>query len=288
MSARIIDGNALSAKIRENLAERATALKVSRGVTPCLAVILVGEDPASQVYVRNKVAGCEKAGFRSIKQVYPANVEPVTVLAKIAELNADPSVHGILVQLPLPKHFDSEAVLEAISPDKDVDGFHAENVGALMQGNPRFIPCTPYGVMKMLESENVKIAGAEAVVVGRSNIVGKPMAMLLLAQSATVTICHSRSKDLAFHTRRADILVAAVGKERMITGDMIKPGATVIDVGMNRFSSGPNEGKLCGDVDFETAREVAGLITPVPGGVGPMTITMLLTNTMESAERTLK
>ena len=288
MTARIIDGNALSAKIREHLAERANALKVSRGVTPCLAVILVGEDPASQVYVRNKVAGCEKAGFRSIKQVYPADVEPMTVLGKIAELNADPTVHGILVQLPLPKHFDSEAVLEAISPEKDVDGFHAENVGALMQGNPRFIPCTPYGVMKMLESEGVKIAGAEAVVVGRSNIVGKPMAMLLLAQSATVTVCHSRSKDLAFHTRRADILVAAVGKERMITGDMIKPGATVIDVGMNRYASGPNAGKLCGDVDFETAKEVAGLITPVPGGVGPMTITMLLTNTMESAERTLK
>jgi methylenetetrahydrofolate dehydrogenase (NADP+)/methenyltetrahydrofolate cyclohydrolase len=288
MTARIIDGNALSAKVREHLAERAAELKVSRGVTPCLAVILVGEDPASQVYVRNKVAGCEKAGFRSIKETYPVNVEPVTVLAKIAELNADPSVHGILVQLPLPKQFDAEAVLEAILPEKDVDGFHAENVGALMQGNPRFIPCTPYGVMKMLESEGVKIAGAEAVVVGRSNIVGKPMAMLLLAQSATVTICHSRSKDLAFHTRRADILIAAVGKERMITGDMIKPGATVIDVGMNRFSSGPNAGKLCGDVDFETAKEVAGLISPVPGGVGPMTITMLLTNTMESAERTLK
>jgi methylenetetrahydrofolate dehydrogenase (NADP+)/methenyltetrahydrofolate cyclohydrolase len=285
MTARIIDGNALSAKLRDNLAERAAALKATRGVTPCLAVILVGADPASQVYVRNKVAGCEKAGFRSIKETYPAEVEPMQVLAKIAELNADPSVHGILVQLPLPKHFDAEAVLEAISPEKDVDGFHAENVGALMQGNPRFIPCTPYGVMKMLESEGVKIAGAEAVVVGRSNIVGKPMAMLLLAQSATVTICHSRSKDLAFHTRRADILVAAVGKERMITGDMIKPGATVIDVGMNRYASGPNAGKLCGDVDFETAKEVAGLITPVPGGVGPMTITMLLTNTMESAER---
>jgi methylenetetrahydrofolate dehydrogenase (NADP+)/methenyltetrahydrofolate cyclohydrolase len=288
MTARIIDGNALSAKVREHLAERATELKVSRGVTPCLAVILVGEDPASQVYVRNKVAGCEKAGFRSIKEVYPVNVEPVTVLAKIAELNADPSVHGILVQLPLPKHFDSEAVLEAISPEKDVDGFHAENVGALMQGNPRFIPCTPYGVMKMLESEGVKIAGAEAVVVGRSNIVGKPMAMLLLAQNATVTICHSQTTDLAFHTRRADILVAAIGRERMITGDMIKPGATVIDVGMNRYSSGPKQGKLCGDVDFDTASAVAGLITPVPGGVGPMTITMLLTNTMESAERTLK
>jgi methylenetetrahydrofolate dehydrogenase (NADP+) / methenyltetrahydrofolate cyclohydrolase len=287
MTAKIIDGNALSASIRGQLAERATALK-ARGVTPCLAVILVGEDPASQVYVRNKVGGCEKAGIRSLKDVYPVDVDPAVVFARIAELNADPTVHGILVQLPLPRHFDSEAVLEAISPEKDVDGFHAENVGALMQGNPRFIPCTPYGVMKMLESEGVRIAGAEAVVVGRSNIVGKPMAMLLLAQSATVTICHSRSKDLAFHTRRADILVAAVGRERMITGDMIKPGATVIDVGMNRFSSGPNEGKLCGDVDFETAKEVAGLITPVPGGVGPMTITMLLTNTLESAERTVK
>ncbi len=287
MTARIIDGNALSASIRGQLAERAAALK-TKGVTPCLAVILVGEDLASQVYVRNKVNGCEKAGIRSLKDVYPADVDPAVVFARIAELNADPTVHGILVQLPLPKHFDSEAVLEAISPEKDVDGFHAENVGALMQGNPRFIPCTPYGVMKMLESEGVRIAGAEAVVVGRSNIVGKPMAMLLLAQSATVTICHSRSKDLAFHTRRADILVAAVGRERMITGDMIKPGATVIDVGMNRYSSGPNEGKLCGDVDFETAKDVAGLITPVPGGVGPMTITMLLTNTLESAERTVK
>jgi methylenetetrahydrofolate dehydrogenase (NADP+) / methenyltetrahydrofolate cyclohydrolase len=287
MSAKLIDGNALSATVRGQLAERAAALK-AKGVTPCLAVILVGEDPASQVYVRNKVAGCEKVGMRSIKDVYAPDADPAVVFARIAELNADPSVHGILVQLPLPKHFDSDAILEAIAPEKDVDGFHAENVGALMQGNPRFIPCTPYGVMKMLESEGVKIAGAEAVVVGRSNIVGKPMAMLLLAQSATVTICHSRSKDLAFHTRRADILVAAVGKERMITGDMIKPGAVVIDVGMNRFSSGPNAGKLCGDVDFESAKEVASLITPVPGGVGPMTITMLLTNTLESAERTLK
>ncbi len=288
MTARIIDGNALSAKIRELLATSAAGMKVSHGVTPCLAVILVGEDPASQVYVRNKVAACEKAGFRSIKQVYPPNVEPVTVLAKIAELNADPSVHGILVQLPLPKHFDAEAVLEAIAPEKDVDGFHAENVGALMQGNPRFIPCTPYGVMKMLEAEKVPLKGAEAVIVGRSNIVGKPMAMLLLAQSCTVTVCHSQSKDLAFHTRRADILVAAVGRAKMITGDMIKPGATVIDVGINRQDSGPNAGKLCGDVDFESAKEVAGLITPVPGGVGPMTITMLLANTLESAERTLK
>ncbi|OHC62261.1 MAG: bifunctional methylenetetrahydrofolate dehydrogenase/methenyltetrahydrofolate cyclohydrolase [Rhodocyclales bacterium GWA2_65_19] len=280
MTARIIDGTALSAEIRGQLAERAAALK-DKGITPCLAAILVGEDPASAVYVRNKVAACEKAGMRSIKDVYAVDVDPAVVFARIAELNADPTVHGILVQLPLPKHFNSEAVLESISPEKDVDGFHAENVGALMQGNPRFIPCTPYGVMKMLESANVPLKGAEVVIVGRSNIVGKPMAMLLLAKSCTVTICHSQSKDLAFHTRRADILVAAVGRAKMITGDMIKPGATVIDVGINRTP----EGKLCGDVDFETAKKIAGAITPVPGGVGPMTITMLLANTLEAAER---
>jgi len=284
MTARILDGNALSARLRIDLAERAAKLS-ARGVAPCLAVILVGEDPASAVYVRNKVAGCEKTGMRSLKDVYPADVDPAVVFARIAALNADPTVHGILVQLPLPKQFDSAAVLEAISPEKDVDGFHAENVGALMQGQPRFIPCTPYGVMKMLASENVPLKGAEVVVVGRSNIVGKPMAMLLLAQSATVTVCHSQTRDLAAHTRRADVLVAAVGRERMITGDMIKPGATVIDVGMNRYSSGPNAGKLCGDVDFDSAKEVAGLMSPVPGGVGPMTITMLLTNTIEAAER---
>jgi methylenetetrahydrofolate dehydrogenase (NADP+) / methenyltetrahydrofolate cyclohydrolase len=283
MSATILDGNALSAHLRTELASRVAAL-TARGVQPCLAVILVGEDPASAVYVRNKVAGCEKTGMRSIKDVYAPDVDPAVVFARIAELNADPAVHGILVQLPLPKHFDSEAVLEAIAPEKDVDGFHAENIGALMQGNPRFIPCTPYGVMKMLEAGHVPLKGAEAVIVGRSNIVGKPMAMLLLAQSCTVTVCHSQSKDLAFHTKRADILVAAVGRAKMITGDMIKPGATVIDVGINRLP----DGKLCGDVDFESAKEVAGLITPVPGGVGPMTITMLLTNTLESAERTLK
>jgi methylenetetrahydrofolate dehydrogenase (NADP+)/methenyltetrahydrofolate cyclohydrolase len=283
MTAKIIDGNALSTEVRGQLAERAAALK-DKGITPCLAVILVGEDPASAVYVRNKVAACEKAGMRSLRDVYAPDVDPAVVFARIAELNADSSVHGILVQLPLPKHFDSEAVLEAISPEKDVDGFHAENVGALMQGNPRFIPCTPYGVMKMLESANVPLKGAEVVIVGRSNIVGKPMAMLLLAKSCTVTICHSQSKDLAFHTRRADILVAAVGRAKMITGDMIKPGATVIDVGINRTA----EGKLCGDVDFDSAKEVAGAITPVPGGVGPMTITMLLANTLEAAERSLK
>ncbi|MDP1605080.1 MAG: bifunctional methylenetetrahydrofolate dehydrogenase/methenyltetrahydrofolate cyclohydrolase FolD [Rhodocyclaceae bacterium] len=283
MTARILDGKALAETVRAELAEKAAALKATQGIVPCLAVILVGEDPASAVYVKNKVAACEKAGFRSIKETYPANVEPMIVLGKIAALNADPSVHGILVQLPLPKQFDAEAVLEAIVPEKDVDGFHVENVGALMQGNPRFVPCTPSGVMLMLKSENVPLKGAEAVNVGRSNNVGKPMAMQLLAESCTVTICHSRTKDLAFHTRRADILVAAVGRAKMITGDMIKPGATVIDVGINRTP----EGKLCGDVDFESAKEVAGLITPVPGGVGPMTITMLLANTLEAAERTL-
>ena len=280
MSAQLIDGNALSASIRAGLAARAAAL-TERGVTPCLAVILVGEDPASSVYVRNKVAACEKAGVRSLKDVYPAEVDPAVVFARISELNADPDVHGILVQLPLPKRFDAEAVLEAIDPEKDVDGFHAENVGALMQGKPRFIPCTPYGVMEMLKSRGVTLKGAEAVIVGRSNIVGKPMAMLLIAAGCTVTVCHSQTRDLAFHTRRADILVAAVGRARMITGDMVKQGATVIDVGINRLP----DGKLCGDVDFASASEVAGIITPVPGGVGPMTITMLLANTIEAAER---
>ncbi len=282
-TATLIDGNALSTSVRDQLATRAAALK-ARGVTPCLAVILVGEDPASAVYVRNKVNACEKAGIRSIKDVYPVDAEPSEVLARIAALNADPAVHGILVQLPLPKQFDSAEVLEAIAAEKDVDGFHAENVGALVQGAPRFIPCTPYGVMKMLESVKVPLKGAEAVIVGRSNIVGKPMAMLLLQAGCTVTVCHSQTRDLAFHTKRADILVAAVGRAKMITGDMIKPGATVIDVGINRLP--PEQGgKLCGDVDFDSASKVAGQITPVPGGVGPMTITMLLANTVEAAER---
>ena len=283
MTARLLDGNALAARLREELRVRAAEL-AAQGHRPGLAVILVGEDPASQVYVRNKIKACHAAGIHSEEYRYPADVVPQEVFAKIAALNADPRIHGILVQLPLPRQFDTEAVLEAISPEKDVDGFHAENVGALMQGQPRFIPCTPYGVMQMLKSEGVSLRGAEAVVVGRSNIVGKPMAMLLLAASATVTVCHSQTRDLAFHTRRADILVAAVGKARMITGDMVKPGAVVIDVGVNRLPA-EQGGKLCGDVDFDSAKEVASLITPVPGGVGPMTITMLLTNTIESAER---
>ncbi|HLA36662.1 MAG TPA: bifunctional methylenetetrahydrofolate dehydrogenase/methenyltetrahydrofolate cyclohydrolase FolD [Rhodocyclaceae bacterium] len=283
MTAQIIDGNALAAQTRLELAERAKALQ-AQGITPCLAVILVGDDAASAVYVRNKVAACEKVGIRSLKFAYGSNADPTEVLAKIAELNAAADVHGILVQLPLPKQFDTDAVLETISPDKDVDGFHADNVGALAQGKPRFIPCTPYGVMKMLASAGTTLKGAEAVIVGRSNIVGKPMAQLLLAQDCTVTLCHSRTRDLAFHTRRADILIAAIGRPRAITGAMIKPGATVIDVGINRL---PAElgGKLCGDVDFDSAVRVAGAITPVPGGVGPMTITMLLANTLEAAAR---
>ncbi len=284
MTAKLLDGNVLSAKLREALRLRAREL-AAQGRRPGLAVILVGENPASQVYVRNKVKACEAVGVHSEKYEFPADMPPGKLLHKIAALNADPKIHGILVQLPLPPQFDEDAVLEAVAPEKDVDGFHAENVGLLMQGNPRFISCTPYGVMEMLKSEGVSLRGKEAVVVGRSNIVGKPMAMLLLGASATVTVCHSQTKDLAAHCRRADILVAAVGRPKMITGDMVKPGAVVIDVGINRLQEGPDAGKLCGDVDFESAKAVASLITPVPGGVGPMTITMLLTNTIEAAER---
>ena len=280
MTAKILDGNALAQKLRADFKTRAEALAV-RGTRPGLAVILVGEDPASQVYVRNKVAACEKAGFHSEKIVYAPDVAPQVVLDRIAELNADPKIHGILVQLPLPKHFDSDAVLEAIAVEKDVDGFHAENVGALMQGQPRFIPCTPYGVMKFFEEAGVDLKGKETVVIGRSNIVGKPMAMLLLHAGATVTVCHSQTQDLLFQTRRADVLVAAIGKPKFVTAAMVKPGAVVIDVGINRLP----DGKLCGDVDFDGVKEVAAAITPVPGGVGPMTITMLLANTLEAAER---
>ncbi|AZY52398.1 bifunctional methylenetetrahydrofolate dehydrogenase/methenyltetrahydrofolate cyclohydrolase FolD [Bordetella avium] len=282
MTARIIDGVALSQRIREEVAERAAAL-TAQGVRPGLAVVLVGEDPASQVYVRNKVAACEKAGLHSVKEQYPADLSEADLLARIDALNRDPSIHGILVQLPLPAHLDSHKVIEAIAPEKDVDGFHISNAGLLMTGQPLFRPCTPYGVMKMLESEGVTLRGAEAVVVGASNIVGKPMAMLLLAAGATVTICNSKTRDLAAQTRRADVLVVATGRPRMITGDMIKPGAVVIDVGINRG----DDGKLCGDVDFASAQQVAGAITPVPGGVGPMTIAMLMVNTLEAAERTL-
>ena len=282
MTAQILDGNALGQKLRAGFKQQADEL-AAQGVRPGLAVILVGEDPASQVYVRNKVNACAQAGFYSEKHVFPADVAPQLVFDKIAELNADDKIHGILVQLPLPKHFDSEAVLDAIAAEKDVDGFRAENVGALMQGQPCFIPCTPYGAMKFFEDAGISLKAKEAVVVGRSNIVGKPMAMLLMHAGATVTVCHSQTRDLKGHCLRADILVAAIGKPKMITADMIKPGAVVIDVGINRLP----DGKLCGDVDFEAAKEVASYITPVPGGVGPMTITMLLANTLESAERKL-
>ena len=280
MTARIIDGAALSQRIREEVAQRVSAL-AEKGTRPGLAVVLVGADPASQVYVRNKVAACEKAGLHSVKEQYPAEMTEAELLARIDVLNQDPTIHGILVQLPLPKHMDAHKVIEAIAAEKDVDGFHVSNAGLLMTGQPLFRPCTPYGVMKMLESEGVTLRGAEAVIVGASNIVGKPMAMLLLQAGATITICNSKTRDLAAQTRRADVLVVATGKPGMIDGSMIKPGAVVIDVGINRGA----DGKLCGDVDFASAKEVAGAITPVPGGVGPMTIAMLLVNTVEAAER---
>jgi methylenetetrahydrofolate dehydrogenase (NADP+)/methenyltetrahydrofolate cyclohydrolase len=280
MTARIIDGKTIAQQVRAEWKVRADALK-ARGVTPGLAVIIVGEDPASKVYVANKVKACAELGLHSEHITLSADSSEATLLEKIAGLNADPKIHGILVQLPVPKHIDSNKVLQAISPDKDVDGFHPMNVGALVTGNMRFAPCTPYGAMKLLEKCGVAIEGKHAVVVGRSNIVGKPMALMLLAHNATVTICTSKTVDLAKFTRDADILVVATGKPNMITGDMIKPGAAVIDVGINRL---PN-GKLCGDVDFESAMEVAGWITPVPGGVGPMTITMLVANTVQAAER---
>ncbi|MDQ2138539.1 bifunctional methylenetetrahydrofolate dehydrogenase/methenyltetrahydrofolate cyclohydrolase FolD [Alcaligenaceae bacterium A4P071] len=280
MTARRIDGAALSVRIRDEVAQRAAAL-IASGTTPGLAVVLVGDNPASQVYVRNKVAACEKAGLHSVMEQYPASLTEAELLTRIQALNNDPAIHGILVQLPLPAHMDAHKVIETIAADKDVDGFHVSNAGLLMTGQPLFRPCTPYGVMKMLEAEGVVTRGAEAVIVGASNIVGKPMAMLLLAAGATITICNSKTRDLAAQTRRADILVVATGKPGMITGDMIKPGATVIDVGINRGA----DGKLCGDVDYASAAEVAGAITPVPGGVGPMTIAMLLVNTIEAAER---
>ncbi|MGZ8138359.1 bifunctional methylenetetrahydrofolate dehydrogenase/methenyltetrahydrofolate cyclohydrolase FolD [Bordetella bronchiseptica] len=280
MTARIIDGAALSQRIREEVAQRVQAL-TAKGVRPGLAVVLVGDDPASQVYVRNKVAACEKAGLHSVKEQYPADLTEAQLLERIDALNRDPSIHGILVQLPLPGHMDAHKVIEAIAAEKDVDGFHISNAGLLMTGQPLFRPCTPYGVMKMLESEGVALRGAEAVIVGASNIVGKPMAMLLLQAGATITICNSKTRDLGAQTRRADVLVVATGKPGMIDGSMIKPGAVVIDVGINRGA----DGKLCGDVDMASAREVAGAISPVPGGVGPMTIAMLLVNTVEAAER---
>jgi methylenetetrahydrofolate dehydrogenase (NADP+)/methenyltetrahydrofolate cyclohydrolase len=280
MTAQLIDGNALAKSIRAEVATRAAALK-AKGVTPGLAVILVGEDPASQVYVKHKVTDSQEAGLHSVLERYPADMSEADLLARLHAVNADASIHGILVQLPLPRHMNAARVIEAIAPAKDVDGFHVASAGALMIGQPGFVPCTPYGCMKMLESIGYDLRGKNAVVIGRSNIVGKPMAMMLLAKDATVTVCHSATKDLAAHTRNADVVVAAVGKRNVLTADMVKPGAVVIDVGMNRN----DEGKLCGDVDFAGVREVAGWITPVPGGVGPMTRAMLLVNTMEAAER---
>jgi methylenetetrahydrofolate dehydrogenase (NADP+)/methenyltetrahydrofolate cyclohydrolase len=281
MSARLIDGNALARSLREDVARRVSAL-ASRGRRPGLAVVLVGADPASAVYVRNKVRDCEEVGITSMLDRLPETTSETALLARIAELNADPAVHGILVQLPLPKHIDTHRVIAAISPMKDADGFHVSNVGRLVVGAPLFRPCTPYGVMKLLEHAGTPLDGALAVVIGRSNIVGKPQALMLLAAGATVTVCHSHTKDLVDHTRRADVIVAAVGRANLVTAEMVKPGATVIDVGMNRGA----DGKLCGDVDMTGVREVAGAISPVPGGVGPMTRAMLLVNTIEAAERT--
>ena len=280
MTAQLIDGNALSRQLRGDVAARAAALR-ARGITPGLAVVLVGENPASQVYVRNKVKACQDSGLHSVLEQYPATLSEADLLARVDALNSDPAIHGILVQLPLPAHIDAQKVIEAISPEKDVDGFHVASAGALMVGQPGFWPCTPYGCMKMLESIGYELRGKHAVVIGRSNIVGKPMALMLLQKNATVTICHSGTKDLKALTLQADVVVAAVGKRNVLTADMVKPGAVVIDVGMNRN----DEGKLCGDVDFAGVKEVAGWITPVPGGVGPMTITMLLVNTLEAAER---
>ncbi len=280
MTAALMDGIAVSKVIRARWQQRVEALKAS-GVTPGLAVILVGDNPASQVYVRNKVKACGEVGLYSEVHQFPANVTQETVLAKIEELNRDRKVHGILVQLPLPAHFENGRVLEAISAEKDADGFHLYNLGGLVAGGTVFPPCTPYGVMALLDYYRIPIEGSNAVVIGRSNIVGKPMALMLLARSATVCICTSKTRDLKQFTSLADILVVATGKPKMITGEMIKPGSTVIDVGINRLP----DGKLVGDVDFEGARQRAAFITPVPGGVGPMTITMLIANTVQAAER---
>jgi len=281
VAAQILDGKALAADVRSEVAQRVAALK-ARGVQPTLAVILVGDNPASQTYVRHKGSDCESVGMRFILDRFPADLSEAALLARIAALNADPSVHGMLVQLPLPKHIDTNKVIAAISPAKDADGFHVQSAGALMIGLNGFKPCTPYGCMRMLQSAGIDPKGKHAVIVGRSNIVGKPMALMLLQANATVTVCHSATPDLGAFTRQADILVAAVGRRNMITADMVKPGAAVIDVGMNQNEAG----KLCGDVDFDAVREVAGWITPVPGGVGPMTRAMLLVNTVEAAERT--
>jgi methylenetetrahydrofolate dehydrogenase (NADP+)/methenyltetrahydrofolate cyclohydrolase len=281
MSAKIIDGKSLAVAVRESVAQSIRTL-AARGIRPGLAVLLAGDNPASRIYVRNKVRACEQTGVRWELHEYGHDVPETALLERIDGLNRDPGVHGILVQLPLPRQLDVSRILDAVSPAKDVDGFHLENLGALAAGRPGFVPCTPAGIMRMLEHEGVPLAGRHAVVVGRSNVVGKPLALLLLQKDATVTICHSKTPALAEMTRRADILVAAVGRPALITADMVKPGACVIDVGTNRLP----DGKLTGDVDFAAVREVAGLISPVPGGVGPMTVAMLISNTVRSALHT--
>ena len=283
MTAKIIDGNELSRLIRADFKSEVEALN-TRDIVPGLAVVIVGDDPASHVYVRNKVKACANVGMHSELHAMPAETTQSALLAKIHALNNDPAVHGILVQLPVPKHIDNKAIIEAIAVEKDVDGFHHANLGALVVGEPTFQPCTPYGVMKMLDHHNIPIEGQHAVVVGRSNIAGKPMALMLINRSATVTICTSKTRDLGSITRQADILVVATGKANMITADMVKEGAVVIDIGINRLP----DGKLAGDVHFETVKEKASYITPVPGGVGPMTITMLLSNTLTAAKRLIK
>ena len=281
MTAQLINGTALSQQIRAEIGQRAAAL-TARGITPGLAVILVGDDPASAVYVRHKVKACAEHGLHSHLERHPATLSEAELLARLRALNADPSIHGILVQLPLPKHIRPQRVIETISSAKDVDGYSVQSAGDLMAGLPGFKPCTPYGCMKLIESTGLVLKGKHAVVIGRSNTVGKPMALLLLQANATVTICHSGTSDIGSHTRMADIVVVAVGRRNMLTADMVMPGAVIIDVGMNRN----DDGKLCGDVDFAGVAPLVGWITPVPGGVGPMTITMLLVNTLESAERT--
>jgi methylenetetrahydrofolate dehydrogenase (NADP+)/methenyltetrahydrofolate cyclohydrolase len=280
MTAKLVDGTALSQRIRAEVAERAAAL-AARGTKPGLAVILVGDDPASAVYVRNKVKACHDCGLHSVLERYEATMSQADLLARIAALNTDPGIHGILVQMPLPKHLDSHRVIEAIAPAKDVDGFSVRSAGELMTGLPGLRPATPLGCMKLIESTGVDLRGKHAVVIGRSNTVGKPMALLLLQAHATVTVCHSATPDLSLHTRQADVVVAAVGRRNTLTAAMVKPGAIVIDVGINRNEAG----KLCGDVDFAGVSAVAGWLTPVPGGVGPMTIAMLLANTLQAAEQ---
>ena len=280
MAAQILDGKSLAAQVRAGVKEKAARL-AQRGIRPGLAVILAGDDPASRVYVRNKVRACEETGLRSSLFEYPPSVSETELLERIGALNADASVHGILVQLPLPKHVDALRVLDAVAPAKDVDGFHDTNLGALLAGKPGLVPCTPAGVMRLLDAAGVPIGGKRAVVIGRSNIVGKPLALLLLQRDATVTICHSKTRDLENLAREADILVAAIGRAKLVGGGMVKPGACVVDVGINRLP----DGTLAGDVDFHAAKNVAGWITPVPGGVGPMTIAMLLENCLYAAQR---